>query len=521
MTENRQARFNLWFDPWIDLETSSGTIARLGVEETLIQANQKLVAVFDNSPLVLVGIHRLLTAILQYIYNPQRQKDLSNLWNEGRFDPDKVIGFGQQFANRFDLFSEANPFMQSADLTLSPSKNESVKTIAYLAAQMPSGTGIVHYRHSSDNSQVFCPVCAAKGLVTIPAFATSGGAGIKPSINGVPPIYVIPGGDNLFNKLCTSLILPAYKPKIASQNNDQVWWKRDGVVQRSKELLQVGYLHSLTFPARRVRLHPEKLNAVCTLCGEQTEWGMRTMVFEMGETRPKGSEAWIDPFVGYSIKPDKPPTPIRPQRGKALWREYGSLFLSHGVARNQSLSIRPAILDQAAALAIEGINSTDTQRTFRCIGMVTDMKAKVFEWVDVGYDVPISLLEDEFAGIEVDRAIQFAQDCAKILTDVFKRHFGGTGKGATRHSRLRFDLVNQYWANLAFPFRGFILALAGEPKGHGAIMGWIDTVILVARNMMSETIQLIGNDAASLRDRVKAENDCNVCLFDRKRKENL
>jgi len=521
MTEQSQARFNLWIDPWIDLETSSGTIVRLGIKETLIQANQKLVAIFDNSPLVVVGIHRLLTAILQHIYDPQRLKDLSMLWNAGQFDPDKIIGFGRQFADRFDIFSQDKPFFQSADLPISPSKKDSIKTIAYLAAQLPSGTGVVHYRHSSDHSQVFCPVCAAKGVVTIPAFATSGGAGIKPSINGVPPIYVLPGGADLFCKLFASLMLPAYKPKIASQTEDQVWWEREGLVHHSQELLRVGYLHSLTFPARRVRLHPEKLNTVCTLCGEQTEWGVRTMVFEMGETRLKGSEPWFDPFAGYKLNPGKPPTPIRPQRGKALWREYGSLFLSHGSASDQTHSIRPAILDQAAALAMEGINSTNQQRALRCVGMVTDMKAKVFEWVDVGYDVPLNLLEDEFAGIEVDRAIQFAQDCAAILTKVFSIHFGGSGKGATRHSRLRLDLINHYWGDLAVLFRKFILEFAEKPQDQGPIMRWIDDVISVGRTTMSETIQLVGDDAASLRNRVKAENDCADNLFDRKRKENL
>lgn len=521
MTENSRAKFNLWFDPWIGLETSDGTIIRLGIQDTLIQAHQKLVAFFDNSPLVVVGIHRLLTAILQDIYDPQKVKDLGSIWNVGRFSPDLIISFGEKYSGRFDIFDEDQPFFQSADIPPSPSKENSIKTISYLAAEIPSGTAVVHFRHRYDDAQIFCPICAAKGLVTIPAFATSGGSGIKPSINGVPPIYVLPGGPNLFCKLFASLVLPAYKPKIASQSVDQVWWKREGVVKHSEELLEVGYLHSLTFPARRVRLYPIKHDSVCTLCGEQTKWGVRTMVFEMGEARRKDSESWIDPFAGYKLNPGKPPTPIRPQKGKALWREYGSLFLSHGSASDQSQSIRPAILDQAAALAIEGVNSNNQQRALRCVGMVTDMKAKVFEWVDVGYEVPLNLLEDEYAGIEVNRAIQFAQDCAKILAKVFKVHFGGTGKGATRHSRLRSDLVDHYWGDLAIPFREFILDLAENPKEQKPIIHWIDTVISVAQKTMSDIIEYIGDDAASLRDRVKAESDCTNRLFDRKREENI
>ena len=142
----------------------------------------------------------------------------------------------------------------------------------------------------------------ARGLVAMPAFVSSGGAGLLPSINGVPPIYVLPGGGTLFESLAASLISVRMLENDYSVRNDQAWWKRPVpvVVKECKkkgqgehqQLSEVGYLHGLTFPARRVRLHPERLNAVCLRSGQLSEWVVRTMVFRMGESR------WRMPRIG-------------------------------------------------------------------------------------------------------------------------------------------------------------------------------------------------------------------------------
>lgn len=198
--------------------------------------------------------------------------------------------------------------------------------MGYLLPEQTAGTAVTHYNHTYDAEQILCAACCAKGLLTIPAFASSGGAGIKPSINGVPPIYIIPGGETYYRSLISSLVTPNFQPEIADRNNDTPWWRREPIVGKKAELLRVGYLHSLTFPARRVRLHPEPMNGPCSRCGDTAAWGAAEMVYEMGESR--SSDAfWRDPFAAYRLKEEKQPLPIRPVQGRAAWREFSGLFL--------------------------------------------------------------------------------------------------------------------------------------------------------------------------------------------------
>jgi len=507
--------FNLWLQPWIMLEKPTEGIGILSIEQTLLRASD-FSTVHDSSPLVVVGIMRLLIAILQDTLAPQYNTDLGELWQAGHFPEDKIRAFGKQYAQRFDLFSENEPFLQTANVGLVSEKDLNLKTVAYLTCEIPSGTAGTHYRHGGEDAQVFCPVCAAKGLLTIPPFATSGGAGIKPSINGVPPVYVLPGGHNLFESLAASLVLPEDYPGPArGVQPDQVWWKRSAVVERSKEVLQVGYLNSLTFPARRVRLFPETSGANCTRCGATAPWMVHNMLFEMGESRPKDSTFWQDPFAAYRVNDKKAPVPIRPVEGKPLWREYAGLFLhSAGKSVDGKGTIRPKILDRLAILYEEGYGSQEFQCFFRVIGLRTDMKAKVFEWMDAGFDVPATLLQSRTAELVVDPALQFAQECASAMTGTFQSQLGAN---QGRYTHARVSMLAAYWSKLSGAFRDFVLALsqAGETTANQRqqlLEDWKKQVLFHTRTCFHAALKTIGNSGRDLRKRFNAENELNKRL---------
>ncbi|MCB0195948.1 MAG: type I-E CRISPR-associated protein Cse1/CasA, partial [Anaerolineae bacterium] len=198
--------FNLWHEPWITVERLDGKLDILNIRQVLTKAHH-IRALYEPSPLDGFSIHRLLVAILQDAYQPESRRDLKKLWQDGQFSTALLQPFEQRYAARFDLFSAKAPFLQSADLSLQPAKTDKPKPVGYLLLEQPAGTAVTHYTHAYDDTQQFCSHCAAKGLLVIPAFASSGGAGIKPSINGVPPIYVLPGGQTLFASLCASLTL--------------------------------------------------------------------------------------------------------------------------------------------------------------------------------------------------------------------------------------------------------------------------------------------------------------------------
>jgi CRISPR system Cascade subunit CasA len=520
MTEQKVPSFNLWTEPWITLEKPNGGVDCLGIEQTLKRAHEYR-AVYEQSPLVVVGIHRLLVAILQFALAPQENEDLRQLWRAGHFAPDVIDDFGAKYAQRFDLFSVNTPFMQSADLPIAPGEKDKVSFVSRLTFDTPSGTYVSHYTHGDEESAAFCPPCVAKHLLTIPAFATSGGPGIKPSINGVPPVYLLPGGSNLRQSLIASLVTPAFQPTIRSQTVDKVWWEHDTNVGFADEVNDIGYCHSLTFPARRVRIHPQAKHAICSRCGSQSRFQIKTIVYEMGESRPKKSEVWFDPFVAYIEAGGKrtQATPIRPnyrKRGWAIWREFAGLFLldTRPKESKQEKTIRPTVIGQLADLDMEGQSAL----SFRCVGVMTDNKAKIFQWMDAGFEVPLVVLKDENAGYDIRQAVGFSTECLSQAGHIFEKYF-------RRPKSKRYDILKQrmdetFWAQIAEPFRQFVLKMDKPENYESARQFWAKSVLKQLKNLFKTAGQSVGESAEHLGQYALAEKELNIQL-EIKRKEFL
>ncbi len=383
-----------------------------------------------------------------------------------------------------------------------------MKTVAYLAPEIPAGSESIHFRHGSDDTYALCPVCVAGLLTALPAFATVGGRGLKPSINGVPPIYVLPEGQSLFESLVRSLVLPGYQPPTRSQTYDLAWWERKPkpIVELDREVIEVGYLHSLTFPVRRIRLHPERLDdsTLCSRCGSRSLWGVRTMVFAMGEARPKDTPPWFDPFAAYVLpqgkKGSSAPKPVRPQPNHALWREFASLFLMPSQKHGAQQWRRPTVLDQLVELT-DPYADPAAMYTFRCVGLRTNMDTKVFEWVEAGFEVPPPLLCDPIGSDLVKEALVFADECDDIIQKVFTSRLRGDAS-------LRTWMQQRFWEALAAPFRQLMLQLAvpNSAQRLDARKAWMERCLREARDAFHQAAEQMGEDTASLRQCVESEN---------------
>ncbi len=506
--------FNLWTENWLTLEKPNGELVDVSIHEALLHAD-RYAAIYDISPLVVVGIQRLLTAILQDALDPQENADLEQLWQEGCFPAGKIEQFGRQYADRFDLFSPDKPFMQSADLPLFPQTKDEIKQskpIATIFPETPSGTEIAHYRHGVEDDVVLSPANAAIGLLLIPPFMSSGGGGgeFMPSINGAPPpIYIIPGGKTLFESLCASLVSGTHLNDQLVQG-DLAWWKRDVpiVVERSKkkskemsfskhkQLSTVGYLRGLTFPSRKVRLHPEKMNAICSRSGKISEWCVRTMTFRMGESLlNEGGNWWRDPFVAYRLpdKDGKKPRTIKASLDKATWREFTCLFLQKG--DNTQQAYRPRFIDQLSDLSIGEEMSV---YPFRCIALVAKADAKKFDWFDFGFDVPPLLLQDMQGANWTNDAISQAEECAKTISSVFSREFSRATKNSERLKRVKERMISDYWSVLGGKFRQFVLDLGNREQQEQTRKKWKNTALHEAIRIFDSAAESTGNDGASL-----------------------
>ena len=277
--------FDLLTQPWISCVSLDGDVAAYGIADLLEKAHE-LAEIIDPSPLVVVSVVRLLEAVLLSCVEIEDEDRWLDVWAAGRFDGEVIASIHEQCAGRLDLFDERRPFYQSSDVPASSEAGRS-KSVGYLFAEAATGTGVTHYCHAPEASHAFCPVCCAKGLVMLPAFATSGGQGIKPSINGVPPAYVLALGQSVFATLLLNYILPTYRPRMAAPRDPGPFWASDGIVPHKEERASAGFIESLTWQSRRVRLLTPLAEGACTWCGRQASSSRGALCLTKGSPGPR------------------------------------------------------------------------------------------------------------------------------------------------------------------------------------------------------------------------------------------
>ena len=490
--------FNLWRDPWIRALDIDGKRAELGIYDLLARAH-RLRALYDPSPLTVAGIHRLLTAVLQAIYDPWDLAEIADVLEAGPLDRAKLDLFGAQHGARFGLFDPVAPFMQTSDAPAVLDK-AAKKTVAYLMAEVPSGTNRTHFHHTTDAEHQLCAACSARALVTIPAFASSGGSGIRPSINGLPPIYMLPVADTLAISLALSLTTPEFQPKVAASDRAFITaWNGTTIIPKGVEMAAVGYLESLTFPARRIRLYPIQEIVRCTRCHTATHIWVRDILFDMGMSRPKGSELWKDPFVAFCQTSSKEIASVKAKAGRSLWREYSTLFLAGG-------DLRPSVLSQLAGLVDDHLLTSTQRFRFRCIGIRTSSDAKIFEWFDETLDVPPSLLRDPVGAELVREALKRSEDTSKCLFSIFNINFRPEGSKRTWFNTLRDRMQADYWARLAQPFHELVGKVSPASDYPALARGWAELTLTTAEQAALKALDQVGDQSELLRRRVLAEH---------------
>ena len=494
--------FDLLKEPWITGVSIGGDATEYGIA-SLFEQSHELTEIVDPSPLVVVGVLRLLEAALLWSLEIDDEDHWIDLWAVGRFESHVLERIGERCSGRMDLFDDRRPFYQSSDVC-GTGDSERVKSVGYLFPEAATGTGVVHYSHAAEEAHAFCPACCAKGLAMLPAFATSGGQGIRPSINGVPPIYVLALGDNLFETLLLNCILPPYRPPMAATLDPGPFWAGDGIVPHKEERASAGFVESLTWQPRRVRLLTPFVEGTCTRCGRETGRLARRIVLDQGVSRSKDAALWTDPWAAYAWRTDKVGAtkvrPVRPQEERQAWRDLGALFLTEvpdSEISARGRTVRPQVVSQTAALAREvkedGLAKTPRNR-FLTVGMRTDMKAKVFECRMDRFELPDAVL-GRVAAVPVTRGLRMAESAADALGNALLRLHPGTERDNPSWSDVRAAMggvirlaQRQFWSNLEPEFRArlFDSRLAGDEQAQAT---WPSEWTQVARGVVVRALE--------------------------------
>ena len=277
--------YNLVDERWIPILWLDGRFERAGIRVALTEAShiRQLAA---SNPMDNVAILRFLLAVLHWCKGGSPTLDEKDRILAGNGFPFEWLSKLEEHCDCFNLLGNGKRFYQnSAYKDRSPQH-----TTNYLIHEVPSGTNKWHFRHATDHKDGLCQACCAMGLVRLPMFATSGGAGKSPGINSTPPLYVVPVGNTLASTLLCSWQTPRCQLGMPEWESEGSNLPPDGTVP---------LLTGLTWLPRSVWLaDPHETESICISCGQRERLIQRCVFAGKGSSKAQ-DRVWSDPHVVY------------------------------------------------------------------------------------------------------------------------------------------------------------------------------------------------------------------------------
>ena len=500
------ASYNVLLEPWITAEEPGSGKRELGLLDTLAEAHA-LSGLYDPSPLVECGLYRLLLALILDAFHLTNLEAIEGLFQAKVFGRTVLEAYVATVGReRFDLFDVEHPFLQSP---AEVGRDDPVGPVVRLVQHLPSGTFATHFCHGGENEHAFSPAVCARGLAAIAPFMTSGGAGFSPSVNGMPPWYVLVRGGNLFETL---VLNSAPLELFGDRDPMPPAWRRDGSVVPKEQRSCTSYLEALTWQPRRIRLLPEE-GGVCTYTGEPTPVLVRRMVYTYGF---RMSGEWTDPQVSYRYGPNGR-RPLRPEEERGLWRDTGPLTLLHeadyegdkGKFRFQ----RPYVVRQRQTLVSDGLIDRTQPLRIDAFGLRTDGHMKIFEWQHEELALPAEVLANTRAAAQLQAAMDYAERIEYQLGRALKKAYPRNGEGNEQAlDTVIWRAKRGYWNALQRVFAAEYLVELGaqDPEDAAAPRAldarWDEQVRRLVRSTFDAAVDSLDADASALRRQVEARS---------------
>jgi CRISPR system Cascade subunit CasA len=479
--------FDVLKEGWIPVEKLDGSYRVTGMLDVLVNAH-KIRCVKAASPLVTYGIQRTLIAFLIDALRPYDVDELEEIVSAGKFDPSNLNAYIEKCISEgtsFDLFDRSHPFLQIAKNELDGKEKVLVNRLFF---EIPEGNNHSHFVHKVEGEHVFTSAECLQALCTIPAFAMNYGTNACFSINGVPPVYFLYAGRNLFETLSLSMIAESEHSEIPLDDPPVVWRNFHRVVPGGK-LSRTSLLYGMTCQSRCINLIPYEQNGC--LC-------VKEMYYDKGWDF-KELPNWIDPHVVY-IHNKKDDYTLRAYKGRAVWRDIGSIISPESTLK---------ILNEIG----RKLNSDTENIYINTIGLAGRYKGPVYaidSWFEESMNIDIQIMEDEKKAMFVMDTLSKAEDVNKVLYSVLKksiRQLQGNKGADNEHSRYA-NLIEQaqtiYFSNLrSYIFGDFSSKLA---KTDASKVDWMleikketgKALKSYVLNAFSQICEKIGSSARTL-----------------------
>ena len=478
-------KYSVLYEKVIPVLMTDGTRASFGIHDTFLRAHE-IRSIDCDSPLERYALLRLLVAFAMDMLHPVSWEDRQDLLSEGAFDPDildEYIALCEEDGPRFDLFDPVHPFLQSAyDAKLD---EKAVKSIANLSITVPSGNNHVFWDHRPEDEAAMAPDAAFRALLAMYVFCTAGAQGYPSGINNTPPVYSCLTGDSLFSTII--LNMAARKECAPLEYGEEIVpWRQGKEVIPKEETVSVSMLEALTWQPRRITLLPEPDGKV------------RRIAFQQGRNF-RGNDLWSDPHVSYRYNPKGGWFSVKPQPGRALWRDLGTLISDKSGLKNKP----PLVIRQAPRV----LDDEDGILWVHSVGLVTNNAAYV-EWMEDELSVPAAFLTDDDLAILLRDDVERSETMEKGLNRAINTYFSSDKK----HSDTLAEQARLYYLSLmhdvifgrAIPD---LLAMRGEvgrtsqQKHRGKVDEW---VLQAIRETFRFVVESNGNRAEMLKAQVEA-----------------
>ena len=479
-------------DPWIPIVRLDGSRRLVGLGEALIDAHA-IASVESSNPLETITIHRILLAMAHRVADGPRNKAARvAVYKAGRFDGSTVERYLERWKDRFGLFDERRPFLQTPGLiVLDKDGTESpLKIETLITESSPNKTLFNH--HADDRPIALTPAEALRALAAFQYYALPGLAkktvnipsiGFQqsfisaPLLGGIATLLI---GANLFETLCLNLLVYNETSPMAGIDfkRDAPPWEREPEFLAGKRQ-PLGYLDYLVPLSRHVRLVPEELEGRTVIRSAHCTQGF---AYDCVDLEPHFHRA-----INYKNKQLYVP---KASEDKALWRDSAALFAFSDFVDNNKKGARPITFDCFGEVR-DTYTRLHPSATLRCrsFALVND-KANPILWIDDELAFPERLLSDPGLAKDIGKSIEKAEQASSALYNALNEFIVASfvEKQASKDVK---NLIHStgaeslYWAALESPFKRY-LATADQP---GAQDKWKEIIAKTAREAFSRCVE--------------------------------
>ena len=464
-----------------------------------------------------VAIHRLLLAVLYRAYSgPSDFGRWKGLYAQGKFDPETVTIYLEQWKSRFYLLDDKHPFCQMSEFEA----NNSVP-VNRLATECASGNNATLFDHCTDEEDMSWSLeRAARQLLACQSFASGGGNSGNVTINGknetlpnLSDAIALRGmtvwiqGQTLFSTLMINMVpsedesIPPWELENTHKYRDRGRGKDKKINNRSN-----GLVDRFTWQSRLIRFIPNG-----------------TSVSRMFSTQGRSADKSAgDPMKVYRISKEEGISAVSLSRNKAAWRDAHAILTIPPPDSNER---RPECFNLLARASASGVISNDKHFFAQVVGLASapNKAAKFLLWRHERLPAPPAFLGDENLSKRerLGGLLESAELAAIVLNNRVRRVAklylspGSESPGGQQPDKDEVTkVVNAidprpaYWARLEKHFFDLLENLPNDWCGREsdwkpddqqvATWTWRDAIKLEAKRALEESIHNFGTTARAI-----------------------